>query len=116
MLNEDCSLPENYYSAFRSSAASVLKLPENLRRIEKNAFEGIATERIEIPAFCKNIDDGAFAGVLTLKEIRIAGSPEISECAFDYCAGLFLIIMEETSQELFDAARSEGMIIVTMEE
>ena len=41
---------------------------------------------------------------------------EISESAFDDCAGLFLITTEETSLELFDAARSEGMIIVTTEE
>ena len=33
---------------------------------------------------------------------------EISESAFDDCAGLFLITTEETSQELIDAAREQG--------
>ena len=62
----------------------VPKCPEDLTRIEANAFEGIDAEAIVVPAGCEYIGDRAFANCPNLVYVSY---PESATLAGDPFAG-----------------------------
>ena len=100
----------NYVS--QVSPEKTLKLPEDLRSIEEEAFANTSSERVEIPEGCTYIGDRAFAESC-LREIVIPESVEsISESAFADCSNLVLI---GDSLCVHDYAEAMGMVVVSVD-
>lgn len=73
------------------SELSLLKLPENLRSIEAEAFMGGAFEGVIIPDGCRSIGARAFAGCDKLVYIFIPASvTTIAEDAFEGCGDMIV--------------------------
>ena len=61
----------------------ILYLPEDLTRIEANAFEGIDAEGVIIPDGCTEIGAGAFRNCLKLKYVSYKQGTTIANDAFE---------------------------------
>ena len=68
-----------HYVLENPDADDCLKLPDQLRVIEVEAFTGVSAEVIIIPATVETIKSGAFSGCSNLKAIIFGGSPESIE-------------------------------------
>ena len=65
-----------HYALKNPNEDLTLKLPDQLKVIEEEAFTGMSAEVIIIPASVETIKSGAFVGCADLKAIVFEGSPE----------------------------------------
>ena len=65
-----------HYALENPNEDLTLKLPDQLKVIEEEAFTGMSSEVIIIPASVETIKSGAFVGCADLKAIIFEGSPE----------------------------------------
>ena len=76
-----------------------LYLPEDLERIEENAFEGIDAEAVIIPDGCTEVGAGAFRGCQGLQYVSMKQGTVIGDGAFDGCTILKWVIRQADTPE-----------------
>lgn len=72
--------------------AKVLLLPEDLKQIEANAFEGIDSEIVIIPDGCVSIGAGAFRNCSKLTLVSLPEGTTIGDGAFEGCPAALTIL------------------------
>lgn len=64
---------------------TVIKIPEQMKTIEEEAFVGISSQAIIIPETCERIGQRAFANCSNLIYILIPARTDVAEDAFEKC-------------------------------
>ena len=79
---------EEVFPAF--DAADFTKLPAGLRTIEDEAFKSMPLTAVDASG-CSFLGEGAFRGCVALTRIRLPGSCQIAESAFEGCSDQLII-------------------------
>lgn len=78
---------------FLERMATVAYLPEDLQRIEDEAFENMMCSAVIVPNSCTYIGHHAFRNCRSLRYIRIPGDAVIEQDAFDGCSEFYVNIV-----------------------
>lgn len=90
---------------------SVLKLPDGLKAIERQAFAGTAAEIVVVPEGCEAIGALAFADCPNLKEVNIPASvQDIDDDAFGGATGFSIVTTPGSAADAF--ARDKGIEVI----
>lgn len=92
---KDFSIRGGVLESFNGEGVDVV-IPNNVKRIGYNAFQGLSIESVTIPPSVTTIDalpncfiNGAFRGCSSLKKVVFSeGLKEIGECSFQSCTSL----------------------------
>ena len=69
----------------------ILVLPENIRKVESEAFEGIDCQVVIVPDGCKSIGSKAFANCKRLKQVVLSETTEVASDAFENCNNVVMV-------------------------
>jgi hypothetical protein len=91
----------SYEMFINCTSLKEIEIPQSVKTIQRDAFNGTGFEKVVIPSHVENIDNSVFANCLNLYEVEFTqGVKQVGSYMFENCTKLYRVILPKSVERI----------------